>query len=219
MTIKDSATLHWFAQNLCPVLKESSEKFGKELRLRAATPSTRMKTEDQLPWLSDLLPTLLRYCAYEHLLLVNEPKSPISLVCVELVSLNSSDLVARAETALKIGTVDKNILCGFEEYQLSPSNTRLELVTIFMTALIFSDLARDCKVRREELAVDLFLESLGNFCGAYQIWLEIESEDNRFIPQIELAISTAKSTILSSSALTGVPSVSGQYLRQLNQLI
>ena len=219
MTINDSATLHWFAQNLCPVLKESSEKFGKELRLRAATPSTRMKTEDQLPWLSDLLPTLLRYCAYEHLLLVNEPKSPISLVCVELVSLNSSDLVARAETALKIGTVDKSILCGFEAYQLAPPNSRLELVTIFMTALIFSDVARDCKVRREELAVDLFLESLGNFCGAYQIWLEIESEDNRFIPQIELAISNAKSTIASSSALTGIPSVSGQYLKQLNQLI
>ena len=219
MTIKESETLHLFAELFCPILKESRDKFDNELRRRAATPSMEMKNEEQIGLLSDLLPRIFRCCAYEHLLLVAEPKNPVNLICAELVSLNSSDLIARAQTSLKIGTVDKRILREFEEYQLTPPSSRLELLTSVMAILVFSDAIRDCKKKGEVLAFDLFFESLANFCFAYRGWLDIPTEDNDFIPQIRLAVSTASSTVLSSTVMTNIPSVSGQYLRQLNQLI
>jgi hypothetical protein len=114
MTIKDSKTLHRFAEVFCPFLKESRENFDKELRRRAAAPSARMKHEENLALIADLLPELLRHCAYEHLLLVNEPKNPVNLICAEMVSLNSSEMIARVETALKIGTVNESILREFD---------------------------------------------------------------------------------------------------------
>ena len=92
------------------------------------------------------------------------------------------------------------------------------MLTSVIGILLFSDVFRDCKKREEEVALDLFFDSLAFFCFAYTAWLEIPTEDENFIPQIRLAISTAKSTIESSPALTGIPSVSEQYLKQLNQL-
>ena len=120
MTIKDSEDIHRFAEHFCQTLKESREKLDKELRRRAATPSKGMMDEEKI---GILLPRIFRFCAYEHLLLVDEPKNPVNLICAELVSLNSSDLIARAETALKIGMVDKTILREFEEYQLTPPSS------------------------------------------------------------------------------------------------
>lgn len=218
MTNKDLEYLHRFAEYFCPILKEVREKFDNELRHRAGTPSM-MPDEEQIGILSDWLPMIGRYCAYEHLLLVTDPKNPVNLVCAEFASLNSSDLIARTQTALRIGTVDKEILREFEEYQLTPPSSRLELLSSVTQLLALSDTYRDSKEKGEELSVDIFCKLISATCVACMDWLEIPMVDDTLIPQVAIALSSARLTFASSPSGSGFPSVSGQYLRQLNQLI
>ena len=217
MTIKDLEYFNRFAEHFYPILEKDREIFDKELIRRARNPPKKWEDGERIVELSILVPNILRCCAYEHLLLVAEPKDPVNLVCTELASLNSFDFLAKAQTALRIRTVDGDTLHEFEKYQLTPPSSRLNLLSTVWGVLCLSDVLLDCKKKGEVLAAELFGNLIANFCVACMRWLEIRMVDDTFIPQI--AIELASQTFAKITPRSGFLSASGKYLGQLNQLI
>lgn len=216
MYINNQKAYQRFAERVFPILEESREYIDAELRRRATNPVEKIKSENDIYKLIDVIPSIFRFCAFEHLLLAEEPTHPVNLICTEFATLDSKQFIYKSREALQFGKNDEDILQEFKEFTSSPPNSRLEILTSVVTKLGLLDLLYKCEA---DGVRDLFTKSLAGHCFAFKTWLELPGADNEFIPQIERALSKAIINIKNSSALSGMPSALDQHLNNLNKLI